>query len=107
MKVLQAMIIISLFLAGCATDGEPQYRNVSSPDGGAPPGNNVMGDGDSDVCPAACPAGEQGDPGVPGVDGLNGSSCSVEQNGSSATVVCSDGTTATIDGGVDGEGTVG
>ena len=113
MKVLQA-IIISLFAAGCATDGGTTTRediDVPAEDGGdagGSPGNVIMGDGDGDLCAATmCPAGEQGPQGLPGVDGINGSSCSVTQEGDNATVSCSDGTTATIEGGAGVPGPMG
>ena len=68
------------------------------------PDNTTM-NGDNDSCMTVCPAGEQG---IPGVDGLDGSSCSVTQAGSNATVNCTDGTSATLEGGVDGlDGAVG
>ena len=54
-----------------------------------------------------CPAGKQGPQGLPGANGLNGSSCSVQQSGSNATVACSDGTTATIEGGAGVPGPMG
>lgn len=94
------VLIISVLLStACGAPGSTT-GSVGSSTGGT---SAMEGPGyqpnNTDSCMTVCPAGA---PGLPGVNGLNGSSCSVTQVGDNATVNCTDGTSATLEGGTPG-----
>lgn len=113
------VLAAALFFAGC--DGEdaplPPFTEDINPEdinaatGGSPDSTPMSASGGSAgttaECPTTCEAlpgtpGEDGTNGLPGKDGTDGSSCSVQQNGVSATISCTDGTMATVTSGEDG-----
>lgn len=93
---------VALMAGACANEPEESGSGtMSGVDSGDMPGLDYqpMQD-DGGECMTVCPAGEQG---IPGTDGIDGSSCSVTQNGDSATISCSDGTMATVANGQNGD----
>lgn len=116
MKYIIALFIAALML-GCGTNEEAGTTPIDAetlaggtggvvetptltPSAGGPTGDTTTATG-GDATACSCVDG------APGESGIDGTSCSVQQTLTGATISCEDGTTATLTNGADGASIVG